>query len=223
MGMQRGKAILMPIMMVPYGFIISFLFAGAFGLVVLLTSPLNLGDFLEMLIGIPVFFLLAGAAIMILIVMQINIAGEYIKIYNNEKASLWASVTGLRVGFFRKCAGVLWMGLWLLIWFSLLVVPGFMKAFSYYFTPYILAECPSVKPRSALKISMQITKGHRWSIFVFMLSFMGWLVLSAFTFGILTIVYVGPYYFTALAGLYVEMRDEALASGRITRADLGWG
>ena len=101
-------------------------------------------------------------------------------------------------------------------------VLGIVKYFSYYFTLYILADCPEVPATGALKVSMHITKGYKANIFIFVLSWLGWLLLSALTFGILYIVYVGPYWSTADAGLYIEMRNKALADGRIKPQDLGW-
>ena len=68
---------------------------------------------------------------------------------------------------------------------------------------------------------MRITQGYRKEIFIFMLSWIGWMLLSVLTLGILWVVYVGPYWFAADAGLFLEMRDKALADGRITHEELG--
>ena len=68
---------------------------------------------------------------------------------------------------------------------------------------------------------MRITQGHKWEIFVFVLSFLGWWILSIFTLGILAILYVNPYFYTADAGLYLELKNKALEDGIITYEDLG--
>ena len=59
----------------------------------------------------------------------------------------------------------------------LLVVPGIVKAYAYRLTPYILADCPRVSATGALEISMRMTQGHKWEIFVMELSFLGWNLL----------------------------------------------
>lgn len=54
-------------------------------------------------------------------------------------------------------------------------------------------------------------------IFVMALSFLGWILLSGLTFGLLQIFYVGPYMETSMAGLCDELIQNALQEGRITR------
>lgn len=167
------------------------------------------------------YVIASWGGIIVLYVIIINMFGEYIKIYKREKAGAGALFSGLKVNFFRKLGGFLWMGLWIFLWSLLLIIPGIIKTFAYYCAPYILADCPNVTATDALKISMRITHGHKWEIFVFGISFIGWFLLSLLTLGLLWIFYVGPYYFTAISGLYVELRDKALAEGIITPQDLG--
>ena len=200
------------------GTAISLLFF--FGLLAIVSSAIDFAVLYvteNMIAYYAVFWL--GMAI--LYVMFVNVLGEYIKIYKHEKASAGALFSGLSVNFLRKLGGTLWMSLWIFLWTLLLIIPGIIKSFSYSMTMNILADCPNVTARKALKLSMRITKGHKLSILAFGLSYIGWLLLSALTFYILYIVYVGPYYWTAWSGLYLEMREEALRDGRITLEDLG--
>ncbi|MCD7844665.1 MAG: DUF975 family protein [Oscillospiraceae bacterium] len=123
-------------------------------------------------------------------------------------------------GYGRKLGGYLWMQLFTFLWSLLFVIPGIVKAFSYAMTPYILADCPNVKAQDALKLSMRMMAGHKGELFVFYLSFIGWGILSAFTLGILAVFYVNPYLQASLAGYYLEVRDEALRTGAVTRQEL---
>jgi len=186
------------------------------------------------------YYVLYLAGMIFMLVASVNMYGEFIKIYKRENASATAVFTEMKVNFLRKLGGMLWFVLWFILWSLLLIIPGIIKLFSYFYTDLILADCPNVKARNALKLSMRITQGHKWAIFVFVLSFLGWMLLPAVIVGvafvigtivyilailaalIFYIVFIYPYFYTALAGMYVEMRDEALASGRITKADLGW-
>ena len=122
--------------------------------------------------------------------------------------------------FGRKLGGYLWMVLMIYLWTLLLVVPGIIKSFAYSQTVYILSDCPNVRAQDALKLSQRIMYGHKWELFVFQLSFIGWAMLSSFTFGLLGIFYVMPYYHTALAGFYLEVREEALRTGAVTMDQL---
>ena len=200
---QRGTAILIVLLFTVVSWAISY-FSG-------------------LLVWIPVFgWAISIAAYGFTLVLAVNLDGEYIKIFRRENADVGGIFTALSINFWRKLGGMAWMTLWVTLWTMLLIIPGIIKGIAYFLTPYLLADCPNVKARDALKLSMRITKGHKLDIFVMMLSFIGWLILSAFTFGILWIVYVGPYMYATYAGYFLELREKALRDGVITRSDLGW-
>ena len=106
------------------------------------------------------------------------------------------------------------------LWSLLFVIPGIVKSFSYALTPYILGDCKNVRAQDALKLSMRMMKGHKGELFVLCLSFLGWLLLSALTAGLLEIFYVGPYMNNTFAGYYAERKAAALAEGVVTEAEL---
>lgn len=120
----------------------------------------------------------------------------------------------------RILGGLLWMQLWIYIWSLLLIIPGIIKAFAYSLTPYILVDCPNISATDAIKISMRMTNGYKGKIFIFFLSYIGWGILTCLTFGILELAYVGPYRGIAFAGLYEELKANALRSGNVTKAEL---
>ena len=128
--------------------------------------------------------------------------------------------TAAFTGFGRKLGGYLWMCLFTFLWSLLFIIPGIIKSFSYAMTPYILADCPNVKATDALKLSMRIMKGHKWDLFVFYLSYIGWGILCCLTLGLLALFYVSPYMNSSLAVYYLEVREEALRNGVITMGQL---
>lgn len=131
--------------------------------------------------------------------------------------------TLFRVGFenySRKLGGYLWMTLFTFLWYLLFIVPGIVKTLAYAMTPYILADCPNVKAKDALKLSMRIMNGKKGKLFGFYLSFIGWGLLSCLTAGILGIFYVTPYMNSSLACWYLEAREDALRNGVITLGQL---
>ena len=91
------------------------------------------------------------------------------------------------------------------------LIPAFVKGLSYAMTPFILADQPDVSAREALKRSMHMMAGRKLELFKLALSFIGWMILSGLTLGVLYVVYVGPYYYATLAGFYDEVKDTVAA------------
>ena len=58
-------------------------------------------------------------------------------------------------------------------------------------------------------------------ILIFWLSFIGWAILSGFTFGLLELFYVGPYRSAALAELYSQLMRMAVERGAVAPEELG--
>ena len=54
--------------------------------------------------------------------------------------------------------------------------------------------------------------GNKWDIFVLYLSFIGWMILSSFTCGIVGVA-VMPYMEATYAELYITLRDEYIDAG----------
>ncbi len=92
--------------------------------------------------------------------------------------------------------------LFLVLWTLLFIVPGIIKAYSYRLVPYILKEHPELSGTQAITLSRKMMNGHKADAFVLDLSFLGWIILSVLTCGILHIFYVGPYIQATDAELY---------------------
>ncbi|MCL2360793.1 MAG: DUF975 family protein [Defluviitaleaceae bacterium] len=166
------------------------------------------------------YLIIIALAIFILSPLTVNVNGIFTKIYRCEPTRVGDMVSNFPVNYLRKVGGMAWMALFTFLWTLLLFIPGIIKGISYSMTPYILADCPNVTAKEALKLSMRMTDGHKAKLFVLGLSFIGWFLLSSFTFGILAIVFVNPYMSTSFAGYYVELKQNALATGYISEAEL---
>ena len=114
--------------------------------------------------------------------------------------------------------GTLWFSLWVFLWSLLFLIPGIVKAYSYKFTLYILAENPGISVRQAMNISKELTKGHKADLFVLDLSFIGWGFLCLLTLGI-GFLWLTPYMYTATIHAYQDIKQSALDSGKITEQD----
>lgn len=93
--------------------------------------------------------------------------------------------------------------LWLLI-----PVYGLTRLYSYLMVPFILINKPQLSAKEAMSYSRAIMQGYRWKYFCLRLSFIGWHLLNSFTYGILGIFYVYPYYDVACAGFYEAVVKE---------------
>jgi len=96
--------------------------------------------------------------------------------------------------------------LYLVLWTLLLIIPGIIKFFAYYFVPYILAENPHMDIHEALNISVKMTEGHKWDIFILQLSFIGWFILGSAFFGIGGF-FVNPYVYMTETVLYDRLKQ----------------
>ncbi len=97
------------------------------------------------------------------------------------------------------------MGLFIFLWSLLLYIPGIIKAISYMFAPFILAENPEIPVMDAINISKDMTRGYKWELFVLYLSFILWYLLCGVTFGI-AYIYVGPYVTATFTNAYNRIK-----------------
>jgi len=123
--------------------------------------------------------------------------------------------------FFYILKAMLWEYLFVFLWSLLLYIPGIVKAISYSMVPFILTDNPKIGHKRALKLSMQMTQGQKWDIFILELSFIGWMLLGAIT-GI-GIIFVMPYYLATISELYAKLRLGALVNGYCTAEELNIG
>lgn len=110
----------------------------------------------------------------------------------------------------KKWVHVSWIMLFqsiLLTLWSLTIIGGFIKHYSYMLVPYIVAENPGVSARQAVTLSRKMMRGHKWECFILEFSFLGWILLSMITFwGPLGIFFLNPYQEAVMAEYYVHLR-----------------
>ena len=95
-----------------------------------------------------------------------------------------------------------------ILW-TLTIAGIFVKFYSYYLVPYILAENPDIGTLEAITLSRQMMKGHKWQCFVFELSFLGWDLLGLVTVGLTDILFTSPYKVASFCEYYVQLRTLA--------------
>ena len=128
----------------------------------------------------------------------------FINLANRENpkfSDLWFGFNNI----LRGIGVTLLVGIAVCIGTILFIIPGIIVSFMYSQVYYIMAENPDISVLDCLRESARIMKGHKMELFILELSFLGWIILTAFTCGIAGL-YVLPYYSATLANFYLEIK-----------------
>ena len=150
------------------------------------------------------------AALVIAGPFSVSIAMIALKVLNNEEFQVANLFDGFNNFINAFLLGLL-NGVFTFLWSLLFVIPGIVKALSYSMSYFILAENPNMSQAEARRESMRIMQGNKWRLFCLQFSFIGWLILSSFTAGIL-LLWVTPYMQTATAAFYNEIKNKPIAA-----------
>ena len=146
---------------------------------------------------------------------------EYNKLPLGEKPEFGTFIEGFNY-YIKGILGYIWMYIWVFLWTLCFIIPGIIKAISYSQMFYILAENPNISVSKALRMSIEMTKGHKSDLFMTGLSFIGWVLLSCLTAGIL-FIWTVPYMHLTFVNVYQYLKSEALRTGSLTQADFDEG
>ena len=127
----------------------------------------------------------------------INLTGDS----NSQFSDLWYGFNNI----LKACGVTLLVSVIVFLGSLLFVVPGIILTYMYSQVYYIMAQNPELSVIDVLKESARIMKGHKFELFVLQLSFLGWMILSGLTFGIVGF-YVIPYYNATLANYYLSIK-----------------
>lgn len=99
------------------------------------------------------------------------------------------------------------VGLFTMLWSLLFWIPGIIKGLSYSQAMYILAENKGKPALECINESKAMTNGHKGELFVLALSFFGWALLGAITFGI-AYIWILPYMQATYTNVYRWLKAE---------------
>lgn len=144
----------------------------------------------------------------VLIPLNIGVAQNVLAWSRGEDINKWKVLFGgfnsAKI-FFKQVGVVVLNTILCALWTILLVVPGIIKGLAYSMYPYVLRDEPDLSVWQTLKKSEAIMKGYKGKLFLMYLSFVGWFILGAFTFGILYI-WLTPYVMTSTVKFYDDVR-----------------
>ena len=110
--------------------------------------------------------------------------------------------------YYGKSIGVyLLMYIFTLLWSLLLIVPGIIKSLAYSLAPFILIDNPELSANQAINESVKMMKGHKMDLFLIMLGYVGFALLSILALGI-PLLWLVPYYQAVLAKFYEEVKAD---------------
>lgn len=96
---------------------------------------------------------------------------------------------------------------YIMLWTLLLIIPGWIKSYSYAMTPYILVDDPEISNNAAIEKSMSMMQGHKWRLFLLDLTFIGWYILGAICFFV-GMFWAVAYHYQARAAFYETLKAE---------------
>ena len=96
---------------------------------------------------------------------------------------------------------------------TITIVGGVIKHYSYFLVPFIVAENPDIKPKDAILLSRRMMDGHKWECCKLELSFMGWFLMGFVTFGAVDVLWGVPYRVASYTEYYTALRSEAKRRG----------
>ncbi len=199
-------------------------------------NPQTFQDFLNVLnqsdIGsllasflIPYLFMFICTILISILIMkplQVGIMRWYIRAREDRTIKTNLCFTPFRRhSYGATTAAMLYYSVWIFLWSLLLYIPAVFRFYAYRMTPFILADNPRIGARRALRLSIDMTKGHRLDLFVLDLSFAGWFLLGNIACGI-GLFGVVPYYYAVYAEVYDAIKREAVEKGLCTMEELGY-
>lgn len=128
-------------------------------------------------------------------------------VYREGEVDLGMLFDGFR-DFGRVFLTRLLVGIYIMLWTLLLIVPGIIKSYSYSMTDYVLRDNPDLAYDAAVRESMRLMDGNKMSLFILDLSFIGWAILCVLTLGI-GFLWLVPYMQTAHASFYETIKEES--------------
>lgn len=140
-----------------------------------------------LLVVLGILSILALVSIILSGATKYGYAKFLFKLLNKEEVAvsdLFSEYSRIGSGFVMNLLTGIYLVLWTLLFFPV----GIVKSFSYALTPYIMAENPNVGANEAITMSREMMNGHKGSLFLLKLSFIGWALLLV----LLAIVLIFP-------------------------------
>ena len=108
--------------------------------------------------------------------------------------------------FLKTLALNLLMTLIISVGLFFLIIPGIVIFYMYSHSFYILVENPEMDVTDCMAASRKLMVGHKWELFYLHLTFIGWLLVGALTFGI-AYLWIKPYFDLTCTNYYLSIKS----------------
>lgn len=150
---------------------------------------------------------LTGIALILLAPITVGMVWAFVLLNRRQIPELGILLRGFSAeGYLNNVIVLLLKNIFIFLWALLFLIPGIIKSYAYAMTPFLLADETVSNKSDAITQSRAMMNGHKGQLFLLHLSFIGWFILSIFTFGILYIFYVRPYMMSADARFYETLK-----------------
>ncbi|MGM9746185.1 MAG: DUF975 family protein [Paludibacteraceae bacterium] len=153
--------------------------------------------------GIP--FVGALLALLVLMPLDYSVEQAFLQFARGDKENLMDKMFSGFKSYGRALSTPLLMGIYVMLWSLLLVIPGIIKAYSYAMSYYVALDHPDWNAEQCIQESMRLMSGHKMKLFLLDLSFIGWGLLCILTFGI-GLLWLAPYISISHAHFYEELK-----------------
>ena len=157
-------------------FIQLFRFIVPFAMTIIIVSSINLSSSSDSLVMFYVVFYIANYLLMA--ALNYGVINNTIKLSKGDKVcikDLWICFSSRGITLLGHS---IIMQIKLILWSMLLYIPGFIKFFEYFATPYLLIENENMTSKESFIVSKKITNGHKVELFFLHLSLLGWFILT---------------------------------------------
>ena len=161
------------------------------------------------------FSIVAGTSSIVTLLLNtfvfrpLEIGGRHFFLNNSDgRANIYDFLVGFRFNYLNNVLTMFLRDLFVALWTMLFIIPGIVKMYAYSLVPYILAENPEIGAMDAIKLSNEMMKGHKMNAFLLDLSFIGWILLTILTFGLVGVFFANPYMYATDAELYKAIKAD---------------
>lgn len=140
--------------------------------------------------------------------LLVGFSSAFMQLHRRGTLSFADLFSGFRSENFEATIGLyIKSSIFVFLWSLLFIIPGIVKSYSYSMAPYILADHPEMTGEEAITASRRLMDGRKGRLFCLDLSYIGWILLSILTLGIL-FLWVEPRMEAAKAAFYEDIKDQ---------------
>ena len=160
----------------------------------------------------------AGIVITLFVLHPLEYGGTKFFLRNPDGNGDGALGDGFRDGHLKQSAlTFLYRDLMIFLYMLLLIIPGIIKAYEFYFVAPLTVDHPELSPVEIGDLSKEMTKGRKMQLFMLDLSFILWNIANSMSLGIIGIFYYYPYRYQTKALAYRELVIEGADPTRPAR------